>query len=32
MLAEDLAAGMDERTVEKCKAAVLERFEFEADG
>ena len=31
MLAEELAAGMDEATVEKCKAAALERFELEAE-
>lgn len=30
-LAEELAAGMDEATVEQCKAAALERFELEAD-
>ena len=28
-LAEELAAGMDSATVEKCKAAALERFEAE---
>ena len=29
MLAEELAAGMDEATLELCKAAALERFEAE---
>jgi hypothetical protein len=31
MLAEELAAGMDEATVEKCRAAALERFELETE-
>ena len=31
MLAEELAAGMDEATLEKCEAAALERFELEAE-
>ena len=30
-LAEELAAGMDAATVEKCKAAALERFELDAE-
>ena len=30
MLAEELAAGMDSATLEKCKAAALERFEAES--
>jgi hypothetical protein len=30
-LAEELISGMDEATVEKCRAAALERFEFEAE-
>jgi hypothetical protein len=30
MLASELAAGMDEATVEKCRAAALERFELES--
>jgi len=29
VLAEELAAGMDEAAVEKCRAAALERFELE---
>ena len=31
MLAEELAAGTDEATVEKCKAAALERYELESE-
>jgi len=31
VLAEELAAGMDEATVEKWKAAALERFELETE-
>ena len=30
-LAEELAAGMERATVERCKAAALERFELEAE-
>ena len=30
-LAKELAAGMDAATVEKCKAAALERFELDAE-
>jgi hypothetical protein len=30
-LAEELAAGMDEATLELCRAAALERFEAEAE-
>jgi hypothetical protein len=30
-LAEELAAGMDAATVNKCKAAALERFELDAE-
>lgn len=30
-LAEELAAGMDAATVEKCRAAALERFELDAE-
>jgi hypothetical protein len=29
-LAEELAAGMDEATMEKCRAAALERFELDS--
>ena len=32
VLAEELAAGMDEATVEKCRAAALKRFELESEG
>ena len=32
VLAEELAAGMEEATVEKCRAAALERFELESEG
>jgi hypothetical protein len=31
VLAEQLAAGMDGATVEKCKAAALERYELETE-
>jgi hypothetical protein len=31
VLAEELAAGMDTATMEKCKAAALERFELESE-
>ena len=30
-LAEELAAGMDEATVERCRGAALERCELEAE-
>jgi hypothetical protein len=31
VLAEELAAGMDEATVERCRGAALERCELEAE-
>ena len=31
VLADELATGMDETTVEKCKAAAPERFELETE-
>jgi hypothetical protein len=31
VLAEELAAGMDEATMEKCRSAALERFELETE-
>lgn len=31
MLAEEIAAGLDEHTVELCKAAALERYEAKAE-
>ena len=31
VLAEELAPGMDEATLEKCKAAALERYELETE-